>query len=61
MIQINTDNISPYRGRRFGRAFYYAFKRFIEDPDNKNLIDDRAREIREMQESEEQVCDIQTQ
>ena len=58
MIDINTDSISPYRGRRVGRAFYYAFKKFIEVPENKKLIDERAREIRETQEREEKVCDI---
>ena len=53
MVTIKTENINPYRGRRFGRAFYYAYMKFIEDPENEKIIKERAKEFREREEGEE--------
>lgn len=47
MVTIKTENINLYRGINVGRAFYYAFKKFVRDPENEKMIEQRAQEIRE--------------
>ena len=51
-IKINTSQISTYRGRAIGRAFYNAYMKFIEDPKNEKMIEQRAEEIRERERKE---------
>ena len=51
-ITINTSQISTYRGRAIGRAFYNAYMKFIEDPKNEKMIEQRAEEIRERERKE---------
>lgn len=51
-ITINTTQISTYRGRAIGRAFYNAFMKFVEDPENEKMIEQRAEEIRERERKE---------
>lgn len=46
-IKIDTAQISTYRGRAIGRAFYNAYMKFVENPDNEKMIEKRAEEIRE--------------
>ena len=45
-ITIDTSQISVYRGRAIGRAFYNAYMNFIKDPENEKMIERRAEEIR---------------
>ena len=52
-IIINTTQISTYRGRAIGRAFYNAYMKFIEDPKNEKMIEQRAEEIREKEKTEQ--------
>ncbi len=52
-ITINTSQISTYRGRAIGRAFYNAYMKFIEDPKNEKMIKQRAEEIREKEKTEQ--------
>ena len=51
-ITIDTAQISTYRGRAIGRAFYNAFMKFVEDPENEKMIEQRAEEIRERERKE---------
>ena len=51
--QIDTSKISTYRGRAIGRAFYNAFMKFVEDPENEKMIEQRAEEIREKEKTEQ--------
>ena len=52
-ITINTSQISTYRGRAIGKAFYNAYMNFIRDPENEKLIEERAKEIRARKTSEQ--------
>lgn len=52
-ITINTSQISTYRGRAIGRAFYNAYMKFIEDPKNEKKIEQRAEEIRKKERTEQ--------
>ena len=54
-ITINTTQISTYRGRAIGRAFYNAFMKFVEDPENEKMIEQRAEEIREREKNEQSL------
>lgn len=45
-ITINTSQISTYRGRAIGRAFYNAYMNFVKNPENEKMIEQRAEEIR---------------
>ena len=51
-ITIDTSKISLYRGRAIGRAFYNAYMKFIEDPENEKMIEKRAEEIRNKERKE---------
>ena len=51
-ITVDTSQISAYRGRAIGRAFYNAFMKFVEDPENEKMIEQRAEEIRERERKE---------
>lgn len=46
-IIVDTSQISAYRGRAIGRAFYNAYMNFVKDPENEKMIEQRAEEIRE--------------
>ena len=52
-ITINTTQISTYRGRAIGRAFFNAYMNFVKDPENEKKIEQRAEEIREMERTEQ--------
>lgn len=57
-IEIDTSKISPYTGRKIGRAFYNAFMEFISDPENEAMIERetaerRAREAAERGETDD--------
>lgn len=52
-MTIDTEKIPAFQGRFIGRAFYYAYMRFIEDPENEKMIKERAKELRE---KEEESC-----
>ena len=52
-ITINTTQISTYRGRSIGRAFYNAYMDFVKDPKNKKMIEQRAEEIRGREKTEQ--------
>ena len=52
-ITVDTSQISAYRGRAIGRAFYNAFMKFVEDPENEKMIEQRAEEIREREKTEQ--------
>ena len=52
-IIINTTQISTYRGRAIGRAFYNAYMDFVKDPENEKMIEQRAEEIREREKTEQ--------
>ena len=52
-ITVDTSQISAYRGRAIGRAFYNAFMKFIEDPENEKKIEQRAEEIRKKERTEQ--------
>ena len=51
-IKINTSQISTYRARAIGRAFYNSYMKFIEDPKNEKMIEQYAEEIRERERKE---------
>ena len=51
-ITINTTQISTYRGRAIGRAFYNAYMDFVKDPKNEKMIEQHAEEIREREKAE---------
>lgn len=55
IIKIDTSKISPYTGRKIGRAFYNAYMEFISDPENEKMIMKRAAEIREERERKERL------
>ena len=50
--QIDTSQISAYRGRAIGRAFFNAYMNFVKDPENEKTIEQRAEEIRERERKE---------
>lgn len=52
-ITINTTQISTYRGRAIGRAFYNAYMNFVKDPEHEKMIEQRAEEIRERERKEQ--------
>ena len=52
-ITINTTQISTYRGRAIGRAFYNAYMNFVKDPEHEKMIEQRAEEIREKEKTEQ--------
>ena len=52
-ITINTTQISTYRGRVIGRAFYNAYMNFVKDPEHEKMIEQRAEEIRERERTEQ--------
>lgn len=51
-ITIDTSKISLYRGRAIGRAFYNAYMKFIENPENEKMIEKCAEEIRKKERKE---------
>jgi len=51
-ITIDTAQISTYRGRAIGRAFYNAYMNFVKDPEHEKMIEQRAEEIREQEKKE---------
>lgn len=51
-ITVDTSQISAYRGRAIGRAFYNAYMNFVKDPENEKMIEQRAEEIREKERKE---------
>lgn len=51
-ITIDTSKISLYRRRAIGRAFYNAYMKFIEEPENEKMIEKRAEEIRNKERKE---------
>ena len=51
-ITIDTAQISTYRGRAIGRAFYNAYMNFVKDPEHEKMIEQRAEEIRERERKE---------
>lgn len=51
-ITVDTSQISAYRGRAIGRAFFNAYMNFVKDPENKKMIEQRAEEIREKERKE---------
>ena len=51
-ITVDTSQISVYRGRAIGRAFYNAYMNFVKDPENEKMIEQRAEEIRERERKE---------
>lgn len=51
-ITVDTSQISAYRGRAIGRAFYNAYMNFVKDPENEKMIEQRAEEIRERERKE---------
>lgn len=51
-ITVDTSQISAYRGRAIGRAFYNAYMNFVKDPENEKMIERRAEEIRERERKE---------
>lgn len=51
-ISIDTSKISPYRGRAIGRAFFNAYMKFVENPENEKIIEQRAEEIRDRERKE---------
>ncbi len=53
-IVIDTSKISPYRARAIGKAGYYAYMKFISNPENKKLIKQKVAE-KEEQRRKEQV------
>lgn len=55
-VRIDTSQISVYRGRAIGRAFYNAYMNFIRDPEHEKMIELRAEEIRE-REAKENECE----
>lgn len=50
--QIDTSQISAYRGRAIGRAFFNAYMNFVKDPEHEKMIEQRAEEIRERERKE---------
>lgn len=52
-ITINTTQISTYRGRAIGRAFYNAYMNFVKDPEHEKMIEQRAEKIRERERTEQ--------
>ena len=52
-ITVDTSQISAYRGRAIGRAFYNAYMNFVKDPENEKMIEQRAEEIREREKTEQ--------
>lgn len=52
-ITINTTQISTYRGRAIGRAFYNAYMTFVKDPEHEKMIEQRAEKIRERERTEQ--------
>ena len=46
-IKINTDLIPSWRAKRIGKAFYYAFLEFMQDPENAAMIEREAEELRQ--------------
>ena len=51
-ITVDTSQISAYRGRAIGRAFFNAYMNFVKDPENEKMIERRAEEIRERERKE---------
>lgn len=51
-ITVDTSQISAYRGRAIGRAFFNAYMNFVKDPENEKMIEQRAEEIRERERKE---------
>ena len=51
-ITVDTSQISAYRGRAIGRAFFNAYMNFVKDPENEKMIEKRAEEIRERERKE---------
>lgn len=49
-MNIDTTKIPECRARAIGRAFFYAYMNFVQDPENAKMIERRAREIREEKE-----------
>ena len=52
-ITVDTSQISAYRGRAIGRAFYNAYMNFVKDPEHEKMIEQRAEEIREKEKTEQ--------
>lgn len=51
-ITVDTSQISAYRGRAIGRAFFNAYMNFVKDPEHEKMIEQRAEEIRERERKE---------
>lgn len=51
-ITVDTSQISVYRGRAIGRAFYYAYMDFVREPEHEKMIEQRAAEILEEERKE---------
>lgn len=51
-ITIDTAQISTYRGRAIGRAFFNAYMNFVKDPEHEKMIEQRAEEIRKRSEKQ---------
>ncbi len=51
-ITVDTSQISAYRGRAIGRAFFNAYMSFVKEPENEKMIEQRAEEIRERERKE---------
>ena len=51
-ITVDTSQISAYRGRAIGRAFFNAYMNFVKDPEHEKMIERRAEEIRERERKE---------
>ena len=52
-ITVDTSQISAYRGRAIGRAFFNAYMNFVKDPEHEKMIEQRAEEIREKEKTEQ--------
>lgn len=46
-ISIDTSKISSCRGRAVGRSCYYAYMKFISNPENEKLIKRKVEEKEE--------------
>ncbi len=51
-MTVDTSQISAYRGRAIGRAFFNAYMNFVKEPENEKMIEQRAEEIRERERKE---------
>ena len=51
-ITVDTSQISAYRGRAIGRAFFNAYMNFVKDPEHEKMVEQRAEELRERERKE---------